>query len=268
MKNNTGASDQFALVTGASRGIGKAIARELASRNYNLILAALPESNLETVTKEICGAYNVQVVQFEVDLTAADGPQQLFDWVKKNGFQVSVLVNNAGMGHEGEFGCMPWPDINTMMQLNMNAVVQLTYLFLPELKKCRQAYILNVGSLASFRPIPFKIIYTASKSFVFFFTRALREELLLSPVSVSVLCPGPVLTNNDTIKRTRSKGTIARMMVLRSKQVAQIAIDDLLDKKPVIVPGRFNRFLLLFEKMVPRNRQMKILAKIYKDSME
>src|SRR5690606_33430753 len=169
---------------------------------------------------------------------------------------------------EGNFESTPLPYINSMMQLNMNAVVQLTYLFLPELKKCKQAYVLNVGSLASFRPMPFKIIYTASTSFVFYFSRALREELLHSPVSVSVLCPGPVLTNNDIVKRTRSKGAIAKMMVMRPKQVAQMAVEDLLKKKPVIVPGRLNRLILLFEKLIPRDRQMKILSKMYKNSSE
>ncbi len=266
MKNSNDAAAQFALITGASHGIGKAIAAEFASRNYNLILVALPASNLEKVACELREGYDVKVRHFEVDLTTPNGPQQVFDWVKSQDLQVSVLVNNAGIGHEGNFESTPWEFINSMMQLNMNAVVQLTYLFLPELKQCSQAYILNVGSLASFRPIPFKIIYTASKSFVFFFSRALREELLHSPVSVSVLCPGPVLTNNDIIKRTRSKGVVAKMMVMRSKQVAQIAVDDLMNKKPVIVPGRLNRFILLFEKMIPRSRQMKILTKMYKDS--
>jgi uncharacterized protein len=116
--------------------------------------------------------------------------------------------------------------------------------------------------------MPFKIIYTASKSFVFFFSRALREELLNSSVSVSVLCPGPVLTNNDIVKRTRSKGTIAKMMVMRATEVAEIAIDHLLKGKPVIVPGRLNRLILLFEKIIPRSRQMKILTKMYKNSAE
>ena len=268
MKNSNDAAAQFALITGASHGIGKAIAAGFASRNYNLILVALPASNLDKVACELRGSYDVKVCHFEVDLTTPTGPQQVFDWVKTQKLQVSVLVNNAGMGHEGNFESTPWTYINSMMQLNMNAVVQLTYLFLPELKQRNQAYILNVGSLASFRPMPFKIIYTASKSFVFFFSRALREELLQSSVSVSVLCPGPVFTNNDVVKRTRSKGAIAKMMVMRPKQVAQIAIENLLAKKPVIVPGRLNRLILLFEKMIPRGRQMKILSKMYKGSAE
>lgn len=267
MENKTGKGALFALVTGASNGIGKSIAEELASRNYNLLLVALPESNLGQAASDIKAKYDVEVYEFEIDLTAKDAPNALYTWFKKNDYKICMLVNNAGIGHEGLFESASYSFIENMMNLNMNAVVHLTYLFLPELRNCKDAYILNVGSLASFRPIPFKAIYTASKSFIFLFTRALREELLTSSIKVSVLCPGPVLTNEKVERRTNSKGAIAKMMVMTSKEVASIAIKKLLRGKPVIVPGILNRFLLIFQKFIPLNNQIKILGKLYKNSI-
>lgn len=267
MKNKVSQEACYALLTGASHGIGNCLAEELASRNYNLILTALPESNLSAIAAEIKTTYNVEVHHFEIDLSEKSGPEKLYDWCKENNFKIGILINNAGIGHEGPFESTPFSFIDNMMQLNMNAVVHLTYLFLPDLKKCKDAYILNVGSLASFRPIPFKIVYTASKSFVFFFTRALREELLNSSIKVSVLCPGPVFTNDDVKRRTKSKGAIAQRMVMTPRKVARIAIENLFKGKAVIVPGSINKFLLFFEKLVPRNNKIKILGKIYKDSI-
>ena len=267
MENKISQEARFALLTGASHGIGKSIAEELASKNYNLILTALPESDLSALATDIKTKYNVEVHHFETDLSQENGPQRLYDWCKENNFKINILINNAGIGHEGAFDSTPFSFIENMMRLNMNVVVNLTYLFLPDLKKYKDAYILNVGSLASFRPIPFKIIYTASKSFVFFFTRALREELLNSGIKVSVLCPGPVFTNEDVRKRTKSKGAIAEMMVMTPQKVANIAINNLFKGKAVIVPGSVNKFLLLFEKLVPLNNQMKILGKLYKNSI-
>lgn len=267
MENKIGEGALFALITGASNGIGKSIAEELASRNYNLLLVALPDSNLDTVAEDLKSKYKVQIHQYEIDLTSKDAPITLYSWFKENNYKICILVNNAGIGHEGLFESTSFSFIENMMNLNMNAVVHLTYLFLPELRSCKAAYILNVGSLASFRPIPFKIIYTASKSFIFFFTRALREELINSSIKVSVLCPGPVFTNKKVERRTNSKGLIAKMMVMAAKEVAHIAVEKMLRGKPVIVPGVLNRFLLIFEKIIPLNNQMKILGKLYRNSM-
>lgn len=267
MENKIGESALFALITGASNGIGKSIAEELASRNYNLLLVALPNSNLDKVAEDLENKYSVRVHYFEIDLTTEDAPKTLYNWFKKNDYKICILVNNAGIGHEGLFESTSYSFIENMMKLNMNAVVHLTYLFLPELRSCKDAYILNVGSLASFGPIPFKIIYTGSKSFVFFFTRALREELLNSSIKVSILCPGPVFTNEKVERRTNSKGVIAKMMVMTAKEVASIAVIKMLKGKPVIIPGTLNRFLLIFQKFIPLNNQMKILGKLYKNSM-
>ena len=254
----------FALITGASEGIGRAIAAELASRKINLILVALPDAKLQKAACELKKTYGVEVVTYATDLIKEGAVQALFQWCSDHQYLVNILVNNAGIGHEGAFETTPLSYIDDMMQLNMRSVIHLTYLFVPHLKKNREAYILNVGSLASFRPMPYKNIYTATKSFIFYFTRALREELKGSSIKVSVLCPVP--TNSKVKARTTSKGIIGKMMILTAEKVAKIGIEKLYKGQAVIVPGFINKSLLIFEKTLPRNIPMKILASMYKDS--
>lgn len=255
----------FALITGASEGIGRAIAEEIALRKMNLILVALPGPHLQKAACELQERYGIKVVTYEADLTEDKAPKRLHEWVQKEGFRIKVLVNNAGLGHEGLFEASSLDFIDQMMQLNMHAVIHLTYLFLPQLKRCREAYILNVGSMASFRPMPYKNIYTATKSFVFYFSTALREELRQSSVKVSVLCPGPVPTSVAVKKRMTSKGLIGKMMIITPEKVARIAVNKMIKGKPVIVPGFINRAILILEKVVPRSRQMKIVIRMFKE---
>lgn len=253
----------FALITGASEGIGRAIAEELASRKFNLILVALPGPKLQEAACDLKQKYAIETIIYEADLTSDKAPEALYQWVLEHRYKIIMLVNNAGVGHEGLFEASPLSFIDKMMQLNMNAVVHLTHLFIPHLKQFDETYILNVGSLASFRPMPYKNIYTATKSFIFYFTLALREELRQSSVKVSVLCPGPVPTSISVKKRMFSKGLVGKMMIITPDKVAQIAIDKMIKGKSVIVPGFVNRCILLFEKVVPRGRQMKILGKMF-----
>lgn len=255
----------FALITGASEGIGRAIAEEIALRKMNLVLVALPGPQLQQAACELQQRYGVKVVTYETDLTDDKAPEHLYEWIQKGGFKIKVLVNNAGLGHEGLFETSSLDFIDQMMQLNMRAVIHLTHLFLPQLKLCKEAYILNVGSMASFRPMPYKNIYTATKSFIFYFSRALREELRQSSIKVSVLCPGPVPTSMAVKKRMNSKGFIGKMMVITPEKVARIAVNKMIKGKPVIVPGFINRAILLLEKVVPRSRQMKIVIRMFKE---
>lgn len=258
------AHETYALITGSSSGIGKALAEELAERGYNLILIALPDSGLCKVAETLKTTYSIKVQTLAIDLTENDAPQKVKDFCRANNLAVNVLVNNAGIGHEGLFTASPLPFIVNMLQLNMVALTSLTHLFIPELRLHRQSYILNVGSMASFRPMPYKCVYTATKSYVFYFTRALREELRDSSIRVSVLCPGPVITNPEVEARTNNKGFFSDRMLMKPHQVAEKALKDMFNNKPVIVPGIMNRALLLLEKGMPRSIPVKIIAKLFK----
>jgi len=141
----------YALITGASKGIGKAIAEELASRKLNLLLVARSQALLESVSKEITDKYKVQVDYFSIDLSSPDAAQKVFNWCIEKKYSIEVLVNNAGYGLSGPFEKYTVAENTNMMQVNMMAPVQLCQLFLPVLKEQQKGYILNIASCSIFK---------------------------------------------------------------------------------------------------------------------
>ena len=251
----------YALITGASMGIGRAFAIECAKNNIDLALLSLPDSGLECVVKYIQVNYNVDVKSFEIDLTASGAPRQIYDWTKLERISVKILINNAGLGHLGPFSEYSYEFYEKIIRLNVESVVLLTRLFLPELLQQTNGYILNVGSIASFYPIPFKSVYSGSKTFIYAFSSALRDELRNSSLTVSVLCPGPILTNQDVIARIRKGGFLGKLITMRPQKMAAIALKNLFNHKAVIVPGRLNRCFLLLNHIIPTPIRRRILLK-------
>jgi uncharacterized protein len=251
---------KYALITGSSSGIGKCFAYECAKRNINLILVALPDTGLEEVRADIELRFKIRVLTYETDLTQPCAALQLYDWCIRNQLQLMMLVNNAGIGYEGEFEKLNPGFCEKLMQLNTQTIVMLTRLFVPELRKVEQAYILNVSSMAGFSPMPYKSLYAASKSFVYSFTRALREELRNTSVSVSVLCPGPVLTNPAVKIATANHGAAIKLIVKKPEQVAAIALRKMLHGKAMIVPGAATKIYLAMMKTFPDSIQQFLIG--------
>jgi short-subunit dehydrogenase len=256
MENST-----FTLVTGASSGIGKEIAWYCGSIGMNLILVSLPDEKLDQVAAEIEEKHNVKTVFFETDLTKLDSPEELFNWTQTKGLDINILINNAGVAGASVFENSDIQYIDMRIMLNIRALVMLSRLFLPVLKTNQNSYILNVGSMAGFFPIPYKCIYSASKAFVLYFSKALRHELKGTGVSVSVLCPNGVRTNSTTNARINSHGIIGRWTELGAGQVAKKGIDGMLKHQLVIIPGKINYFLLLINRLLPASIQQKILSR-------
>lgn len=241
----------YTLITGASVGIGRALAIECAKRNMNLVLVDLPDSGLDKTIYYIEGQYSIEVHSFAIDLTSPNAPLDIYNRCMELGITVNMLINNAGMGHLGSFCDYDYRFYQRILRLNIESVVVLTRLFLPDMRKLDHAYILNLGSLASFYPIPFKIVYAGSKTFVYSFSRALKTELKNTPVKVSVLCPGPIMTNQEVLERIRQGGIWAKMTTMRANKMAEIAISSLLKGKAVIIPGLVNKFISLITMVVP-----------------
>jgi len=149
-----------------------------------------------------------------------------------------------------------------MLQLNNQAMLELTHHFLPTLLQQDRAYILNMGSMESILPMPVKASYTATKHFVYAFSLALREELRQTRVQVSVLCPGPVITNEDGLRRIERSGAKARIAVMLPEEVAPIAIAGLLANKRRIFPGRLNNLVIQVNRLVPLSARMWLLRKV------
>ena len=241
----------YTLITGASVGIGRALAIECAKRNMNLMLLDLPDSGLDNTIHYLKKKFPVEVESFVLDLTTPNAPWEIYNHCKKRNIAVNMLINNAGMGHQSSFCDYDYRFYENIIRLNIESVVLLTRLFLPEMRKLEYAYILNLGSLAAFYPIPFKTVYAGSKNFVYSFSRALKTELKDTSVKVSVLCPGPIMTNQEVLQRIRRGGIWAKMSTMRANKMAEIAIFQLLKGKAVIIPGFVNKVLIVLNQIIP-----------------
>jgi uncharacterized protein len=251
----------YTLITGASSGIGKAIAWHCGSLGMNLILVSLPNEGLEDVANSIAKKHNVRTSYFEIDLTQPQSTEGLFNWTQSKGLNVKILINDAGVAGASVFESSTLKYIDDRILLNIRAVVMLSRLFLPVLKMHDKAYILNVGSMAGFFPIPYKSLYSASKAFVLNFSKALQCELQGTGVNISVLCPNGVRTNSTTNARIDAHGRFGRYTELSAATVAQKGINGMLDNKFLIIPGKINWLILVLQKILPVTVQQKILAR-------
>ncbi len=221
-------------------GIGKAIAESCAARGMNLILVSLPGESLEELSYQIATAYHINTCFFELDLASDEAPRKLLDWCKEQNLTVHTLINNAGIGYEGHFENYTTSFYSQLLKLNVIALTLITREFLPELKKQKEARILNVSSMGGFYPMPYKSVYAASKSYVAQFSEALHQELRDTNVTVSLLCPAGVDSYDDSSVRIDKIGWIAKFGRLTPNQVAEIAVDGMLKKKRRIIPGKIN----------------------------
>lgn len=252
---------KFTLITGASIGLGKALAEECARRKMNLILVSLPNEQLENVGRAIRDQYGVEVHCYETDLTGQNAPKALSEWALAN-FRVDMLINNAGIG-----GSMPLEEasigyIEAILLLNVRALCLLTYYFIPELRRHSKAYVLNVASLAAFSPVPYKTVYPASKAFVYSFSRSLRAELQNTQIGVTVIAPGPVLTNEDAIRRIQRYGFLGRFMALTPEAAARKSLGATLRGRALLVPGGMGKFGFFLIKALPYPLRLFILNRM------
>lgn len=255
----------YALITGASKGIGKSIAEQLAAKGNNLLLISRSEENLQELKKSIIQRYNVNVEYLALDLTSRDAAAQIQSWYTSNNFRINILVNNAGYGVWGVFGNLSLQSQLDMLQINMLTVVQLTHALLPELKTHTNAYILNVASTAAYQAVPTLSLYAASKSFVVGFTRGIRLELKGTGVSVSCLSPGP--TTTDFVERAGMSADIKKKSEtfgMTSEEVAKIGVNGMYKGKPEIVPGLLNKIIVAVTAWVPKYVTEKIATDLYK----
>lgn len=252
--------EPYAFVTGASRGLGRAFTVELAKRNINVLLIALPEDGLPELCTYLKENFSIKCSYFETDLTETRNIKKLTDWTLSK-FRISILINNAGIGGSKEFEHAETDYLQKIIALNITALTLITHKLLPELKSHEQSYILNVASIASFSPIGYKTIYPASKVFVHYFSRGLQQELKGTGVFVSVLHPGPMKTNKQVIKRINRHGLFGRLGILTPEYVAERSLDKLFRHKSLIIPGWFNNFIRLLMKTVPVSIRLPIITK-------
>lgn len=254
----------YALITGSSKGIGRAIAESLAKRKFNLLLVARSEDQLLSLKKDLSETFGIKVEIFPTDLSVPGAAHKVSDWCLRNSFPVSVLVNNAGYGVWGEFEDIGLDEQLNMLQLNISTVVELTHYLLPLLKEQSQSYILNVASTAAYQALPTFALYAASKAFILSFSRGLRFELRKQNISVTCLSPGAVDTGfADRAGLSRLSKTAARFNMMPGV-VAEIAINGMLNKRSEIIPGFINQVSAFAARILPKSVLEYAGANIYK----
>ena len=253
-----------ALITGASSGIGLELAKLFAKDGWQLVLAARGKKELQAAAQELEKNYGASTLIIAKDLSNASAPQQIFDELKKKKITVDALVNNAGFATYGKFSKVPLQKQLDMLQVNVNSLVALTSLFLPQMLERKSGRILNLASTAAFQPGPLMAAYYASKAFVLSFSQALAEELEGSGVTVTALCPGPTWTNfQKTAGMLNSK--ILGGNVMSAQKVAQAGFAGAMDGKRVVIPGFQNKLGAKIVKLIPAKLLTHLIRKIQEE---
>jgi uncharacterized protein len=254
----------FALITGASKGIGKAIARQLASRKIDVLLVARSENLLAELAGEIKNKFGVQCYYFVYDLSRTDAAESIYNWCTNEKYPVSILVNNAGYGLSGSFGDHPLQEHIDVINVSILATIKLIHLFLPQLKQQERAYILNIGSSSAYQAVPYLATYAAAKSFIVSFSRALKYELRNSNVAVSVVNPGVTDTEFPLRARVPEKGLkTAEKISMTAEQVARIAVNSMFKGRAEVLTGFITRLTVFFVKLLPKKFTERTAAKFY-----
>lgn len=253
-----------ALITGASSGIGLALAKLLAKNGYDLVLVSQNETNLKKAETEIrSSAKGIKTYPISIDLSQESSAEELYRIVTELSVKVDILVNNAGIQVYGNFHEVRLKDIERLMYLNINALVKLTGLFLPDMLARGAGKILNLASTASFQPCPLNAVYCASKGFVLYFSEGIAEELDGTGVTVTALCPGATHTNfarRGNIENTNYfKGSI-----LSADKVAAAGYKALIKGKRFVIVGTKNKLMAFAVRLTPR----KMVTRLGKQLMQ
>jgi len=256
--------DQYALITGAGKGIGRSMAILLAQKGYNLLLVSRSEGDLIALSAQIKTDYKVKADHLAIDLSGVGAALRVFDWAKSLNVPVSILINNAGLGVWGNFHELDLAAQTGMMQVNMNALTELSYYFILVLKQQPQAFILNVSSTAAYQAVPTLAIYAATKAFVLSFSRALRYELKDTSIAVSCLCPGPTDTGFAHRAGMDALADLAAKFNMKPDEVAVIGIKGMFSKKAEIVPGFLNKLSAAAAAHSPKSLIERVTAGLYK----
>lgn len=251
----------WALITGASSGIGECFARALAARGIRSVLVARSKEKLVTLANELRDVHGIDAVPIGADLSLPGEVVRLADEVQNHQLEIGLLINNAAFGARGEFWKLPPDRQSEMLRLNIHAVVELTYRFVPPMIARRAGGIINVSSTASFQPVPYTTTYGASKAFITSFSMALREELRPYGVRVVTLCPGATRTNFFQAGSYGQRSIPGGMQT--PEEVVKAALQAL-DEGGLVVPRFINKFSCFIQRFFPRAAVAKLAAGIFR----
>lgn len=256
-----------ALITGASFGIGEAFAQALAARQTDLILVARSQEKLNQLAQELQQKHDIKVEVLVQDLTAPDAAKSVFEAVTQKGISVDVLINNAGFATYGAFSESCLSKQLEMIQLNILSLVDLTYQFLPQMQQRGSGTIINLGSIASYYPMPYMSVYAATKAFVLSFSEALQAENQAKGVKVLAVCPRPTKTKFFDVAgfEELASGSAGNQTSATPESVAKDTLKALERQSPTVVSGGFpNRILVNLPRFFPRNTLVKLIEQRFR----
>ncbi len=256
------------LITGASSGIGKALAHEFAAHGHRIIAVSENDTELEAAAREIRDRHSTEVLALSKDLADAAAPQALYDEIRAHGWEVDILVNNAGVGQRGTFHETALDDDIAIIRINIEALTRLTKLFLADMVVRGSGKILNTGSIAGFEPGPLFATYHASKAYVVSFSESIAEELKDTPITVTVLCPGPVFTPFFEKADAKDVRVLESGLPMKPEEVATAAYEALVRGERTVIPGALNKVMVFTRRMIPIALQAKINKQFYERSKE
>lgn len=258
-------SGKWALVTGASAGIGTELARQLAAAGANLVLSARRTGRLEALAAEFTVKHRVKVEICAADLTRPQAPAEIFRFTAARGIEIHFLVNNAGFGAFGFIHKIPPERIAEMVQVNCTAVVALMQLYAPAMIARHDGDIMIVSSVAAFQAVPFNSAYAATKAFDLLFSEGIAEELRPFGVRVCALCPGSTTTEFQSVaeqpdRTFRSPET--------AEKVARVGLEGMARNETCVISGGKNWLMVELERLAPRRFVAKMAAKMMRPANE
>lgn len=253
----------YALVTGASSGLGECFARALAVRKWDLVLVARSAEKLSALAKELSAAHGIQAEPLPFDLSAPGAADRLAATLRERQLEIGLLANNAGFGARGQFHKLPLERQSEMLRLDIHALMELTHWLLPSMIEKRKGALINVSSTASFQPVPYTAVYSACKAFVTSFSMSLAEELRPYGITVVTLCPGG--TQTDFFRASQYGPRKLPGGLQDPREVVAEALKALDGGGGLVVPRLFNKFFLSVQRLVPRSWVARFSARIFRE---
>lgn len=251
------------LVTGASSGIGEAFSNQFAEAGANVVLVARSEDQLQKLAENLQQKFSVECYVIALDLSKENAAKELFEKTNSMNLEIDILVNNAGFGKIGDFEEYDLETYRSLLQLNINTLTELCWLYLPSMKKKNWGGIINVSSTAAFLPIPFSSVYAASKSYVLNFSESLFGELLKTNVTVTCLCPSRTKTKFAQVANSPFPN-YERKPYDTPENSAKVGIQGFLKGKNTVISGPQKLLVNLVPRIFSRSRVIKLTANQYK----
>ena len=256
----------YALITGASSGIGYELANLFAKDKHNIILIARREDRLKQLSRDLENDYKIKTLVIPKDLSQSQSAQEIYDILKQNDITIDYLINNAGFMVYGRFSDTNWSEDHKMIQLHMVTLTHLIKLFLPDMLRRENGKILNIGSTGSFVPGPLIAVYCATKNYILSLSEAIAEELNGTGVTVTALCPGG--TKTEFAEKANIKNSSVHFFeVMEANRVARIGYKALMKGKRAVIPGMLNKIQIFSIRFTPRivvSKLIKFMMSKYK----